>query len=108
MQFGRVSAAEAPALVARALSGRIDLDRFRGRATYPPEVQAADIAVRRAVGLDGIDDLHLVRADGDTVRFRDASGREHVTVVEQRSGPVVPASCGADPEPQTGFTARIV
>jgi hypothetical protein len=108
MQFGRVSAAEAPALVARALSGRIDLDRFRGRATYPPEVQAADIAVRRAVGLDGIDDLHLVRADGDTVRFRDPSGREHVTVVEQRSGPAVPASCGADPEPQTGFTAHIV
>jgi hypothetical protein len=108
VQLGRISVAEAAAVVAEALAGRIELDHFRGRATYSPEVQAADIAVRRAFGLSGIDDLHLVEADGGTVRFRDVTGREHVAIAEQRSGPVVPASCGADPEPQVAFSARVV
>ena len=108
VQLGRVSAAEAPAVVAEALAGRIELDHFRGRATYAPEVQAADIAVRRAFGLDRIDDLRLVEAAGDTVRFRDAPGREHVAIAEQHSGPVVPASCGAEPESQVAFSARVV
>jgi hypothetical protein len=107
VQLGRISAADAPGVVARALAGRIELDRFRGRATYSPEVQAADIAVRRALGLDGLDDLRFVEADGGTVRFRDAEGREHVAVAERRSGPVVPASCGAEPEPQIAFSARL-
>jgi hypothetical protein len=107
LQFGRVSPADAHDVVARALAGRIDLDRFRGRTTYPPAVQAAEIAVRRAHGLDGIDDLHLVEVDGDTVRFRGSSGREHVAIAEPRLGPVVPASCGAAPEAQVAFTARV-
>jgi hypothetical protein len=108
LQLGRISAAEAPAVVLEALAGRIGLDHFRGRATYAPEVQAADVEVRRAFGLDGIDDLYLVEAEGGTVRFRDVEGRDHVALVERRSGPVVPASCGAAPEPQVGFSARLV
>ena len=108
VQLGRVSVAEAAAVVAEALSERIELDHFRGRATYPPEVQAADIAVRRAFGLDGVHDLHLVEVDGDTVRFRGVTGREHVAIAERRSGPAVPASCGADPEPQVAFSARVL
>jgi hypothetical protein len=108
VQLGRIAAAEAHAVVTEMLAGRLALDHFRGRATYSPEAQAADIAVRRAFGLDGIDDLQLVEADGGTVRFRDATGREHVASVEQHAGPVVPASCGAEPEPQVAFTARLV
>ena len=75
---------------------------------YAARVQAAELAVRTARGLDGVADLELVEADGATVRFRDAAGREHVAVVEQRVGPTVPASCGAEPEPQAGFVARVV
>jgi hypothetical protein len=108
IQLGRVSMAEAPDVVRRALAGRIDLDRYRGRAIHPPAVQSADIAVRRAHGLDGIDDLRLVEVDGDSVRFRDSSGRLHVAVVSQTAGPIVPASCGAKPEPQPEFVARVV
>jgi hypothetical protein len=108
VQLGRISVAEAAAVVAEALAGRIELDHFRGCAVYSPDVQAADIAVRRAFGLGGIDDLHLVEVDGNTVRFRDVTGREHVAIAERRSGPVVPASCGADPEPQVTFSARVV
>jgi hypothetical protein len=108
VQLGRISSSEAPAVVLAALAGRIELDHFRGRAMYAPEVQAADIAVRRAFGLDRIADLDLVEVEGGMVRFRDVAGREHVALVEQRSGPVVPASCGAAPEPQVGFSARLV
>jgi hypothetical protein len=108
VQLGRVSAAAAPGVVAETMDGRIDLDHFRGRATHSPQIQAADIAVRRAFGLEGVDDLDLVAADGDTVRFRDSAGRGHVAVVERRTGPIVPASCGADPEPQAAFSARVV
>ena len=108
VQLGRLSAEEAPDVVARALAGRIDLDRFRGRTMYSPTAQAADIVVRREHGLHGIDDLQLVGVDGETVRFRDSSGREHAAIVEERLGPVVPASCGADPEAQASFTARLV
>jgi hypothetical protein len=108
VQLGRIAAAEAHAVVTEVLAGRLALDHFRGSATYSPEVQAADIAIRRAFGLNGIRDLQLVEADGRTVRFRDATGREHVASVEQHAGPVVPASCGAEPEPQVAFTARLV
>jgi hypothetical protein len=108
VQLGRITASEATRVVARALEGRIDLDRYRGRSTYGPEAQTADIAVRRAFGLDRLEDLELVSSEGSTVRFRDSSGREWAAVVEQHEGPVVPASCGAAPEPQVERTARLV
>jgi hypothetical protein len=108
IQLGRLSPAAAPGVVAWALDGRIDLGHFRGRTAYAAPVQAADIAIREHHGLDGLDDLELVGAEADRVSFRDQSGREHVATVESRVGPVVPASCGADPEPQHGFTGRVV
>ena len=62
LQFGRVEAGEAPYLVARALGGRIELDRYRGRTCFEPAVQAAEHAVRTAASLDGADDLRTARA----------------------------------------------
>jgi hypothetical protein len=108
IHFGRLSAADAPGVVEDALGGRIDLGHFRGRTSYDAPTQAAEIAIRLASGLDGLDDLELVETEGDRVRFRDRSGREHGATVDQRVGPVVPASCGVDPEPQLGFTASVV
>ncbi len=108
IQLGRLSPNDAPDVVARALEGRLELDHLRGRTVYAPDVQVADIAIRKARSLGDLDDLELVEAAGGRVRLRDRSGREHVAVVEQRIGPVVPASCGAEPEPQTGYVARVV
>jgi len=108
IQLGRIPRDDAQALVSRALDGRIDLAHFRGRTCYPAPVQAAEIAVRKARALGHVDDLVLVAAEEDRVRFGDSAGGEHVAVVAPSVGPVVPASCGAEPEAQHGFTARVV
>jgi hypothetical protein len=108
IQLGRVGADEAPGLVAGALLGRVDLARYRGRTAYPRDVQAAERAVRDATGLDRIGDLRLLGVDGDRVHFRGPDGKQHTAVVESALGPVVPASCGAEPEPQRVLTAHVL
>lgn len=108
IQLGRVPADDAPRVVARALADRIELPYYRGRVVYPSWAQAAERAVRESEGLVAIDDLRLLDTDDEGVRFRGPDGREHVAVVEEHAGPVVPASCGVDPEQQRAFTARVV
>jgi hypothetical protein len=106
-QFGRVMPDDAPLVVARALAGRIALDRYRGRTAYSQLVQAAELATREAHGLDGLGDLRLVDVDAGRVRFRSFDGGEHVVWVEEVVGPLVPASCGAEATPQTAFVASL-
>jgi hypothetical protein len=107
VHLGRLGPGSAVSAVADAVGGRIDLAHYRGRVAYSTRVQAAELAVRTAERLETVADLRLVDADGGLVRFRGPDGREHAAVVEERMGPSVPASCGADPERQAGFTARI-
>jgi hypothetical protein len=79
--FGRLDARSAPTLVEELEAGRLPLDHLRGRTSYEPEQQAAEILVRRELGLLGLDDLALV--DGTT--FALADGRRvsaHVRGVE--------------------------
>lgn len=106
LQFGRVEPNEAPLVVARALSGRIELDRYRGRTCYPPAAQAAERVVREALELDGVDDLRLTAAERPLVRFRGRDGSEHAATVEELVGPSVAASCGLEPEPQMVLSAQ--
>jgi len=108
VHLGRLAPESSIAVVADALAGRIRLPHYRGRVAYPARVQAAEVAVRSAEQLLAVDDLGLVAVDNALVRFRSAHGREHAAVVEERMGPSVPASCGADPEPQAVFTAQVV
>lgn len=108
IQLGRVAADEAPFLVARALAGRIDLGHYRGRTWYEPPVQAAERVVREEGVLEGIADLELVGTDDGVVRFRARDGSEYAVRVDEVDGPAVPASCGAEPEPQRAFAARLL
>ena len=107
IQLGRVPAESAASIVAKALTGRIELVHYRGRVAYPAPVQAAERAIREEEGLDGLADLQLLDVDGDRVRFRDLDGREHTAIAEQHRGPSVPASCGAAAEPQVVVSARV-
>jgi hypothetical protein len=108
IQLGRVDRDIASSVTARALAGRIDLAHYRGRTYYDARVQAAEHAVRQTTGLDDVDDLRLAGVDGSLVRFHDRDQKVHAATVEEIAGPKVPASCGAPPEPQTVFTARVV
>ena len=109
IQLGRVPIESAPSIVARALTGRIELVHYRGRVAYPAPVQAAERAIREEEGLDMLAELQFLDVDGDrVVRFRDLDGREHTAIAEQHRGPSVPASCGAPAEPQVVVSARVL
>lgn len=108
LQFGRVEPDEATLVVARALSGRIELDRYRGRTSYPPAAQAAERAAREVLGLGEVADLSLAAVAGQLVRFRLRNGSECKAMVDEIVGPSVPVSCGLEPEPQEAFAARLL
>jgi hypothetical protein len=60
LYFGRVRAHEGHKIVQAYAEGRIgSLDHYRGRASDPFHVQAADAVIRRELGVDGIDAVHL-------------------------------------------------
>ena len=99
---------EAAFVVARALAGWVELERYRGRTCYSPVEQAAEHAIRTASGLDGIDDLRLGAVEKDTVRFRSWNGVDWAALVEEVEGPAVPASCGDEPAPQRSLRARVL
>jgi hypothetical protein len=65
LYYGRVTPLDAPRLATAHREGRLLLDRLRGRTAYPFAVQAAEIYLRRATGLDGNRDLALVSQDRD-------------------------------------------
>ncbi len=108
LQFGRVTTAEAPYVVARALGGRIELERYRGRTAYDAAAQAAERAVRVAAGLDSVGDLALLAQENGRVRFATWDGREWEAEASEAESPPVPASCGDEPAPQRATVARIV
>ncbi len=108
LQFGRVEPQDAGAIVAGALSGRIELACYRGRTCYPQAAQAAERVLRDAFHLGMVADLRLEGLGGAGVRFRGPDGSEYDVAVAETVGPMVPASCGAEPEPQRSFSARIV
>ena len=107
IQLGRLSVEDAPGVVADALQGLITLDRYRGRTAYTAREQAAERALRESTGLVRAAELTLVGDDGTCVTFRDADGRELRAIPGERAGPAVPASCGAEAEPQRHYAARI-
>ena len=105
--FGRVAPATAQALVAELRAGRLPTASLRGRITLAPEAQAAEIAARDALGLEGIADAKVVEAAPGLVRLATAAGPLDVGVASE-PGPPVPASCGAEPEPTVRYTATVV
>jgi hypothetical protein len=77
--FGRVGADDGPRVAADYRRGRLSLDHYRGRSCFPALVQAADIFVRAATGLTGIEDLtpggvEPVNQDEAVVTFLAAGG----------------------------------
>lgn len=70
--FGRVEPEGGAAIVSAYTRGLIELDGYRGRTSHPMPAQAAEVALRRRLGLAGIDDVALldVQRHGDIVAVR--------------------------------------
>jgi hypothetical protein len=120
-----------------ALDGRPLVDGYRGRTTYPPEVQVAEAAARRHLALVGtnagpddmlVDGVETVESrvltavgapvDGVTpdttagtaslVRLRHSGGRTiRVTVRPEPTDVARPLSCGDADEPVTGWVTEV-
>jgi hypothetical protein len=102
--LGRVSPHEAAEIVPLLREGRVPLRHYRGRSLHEPAEQAAEVALRRALGLDRLDALRLVERVGDVCAFETDGGSSHRLRVEEAPGPPLAKSCGADPEPTTIYT----
>lgn len=102
LAFGRVPAAAGPGIVERLEGGEIDLDHLRGRAGDPWQVQAADVLVRRRLGLRGLDDVLVEGVDAEAVTLRTPAGRLRAVVARHEQAPR-PISCGDEPEAVPGY-----
>jgi hypothetical protein len=102
LAFGRVPAAAGPRIVAALEAGEIALEHLRGRTGDSWAAQAADVLVRRELGLRGVDDLAVLGADEDgdgaVVRLRGADGTAWTATVRRRMAGERPLSCDAEAE----------
>jgi hypothetical protein len=84
LAFGRVPAAAGPGIVDALEAGELALEHLRGRAGDPCMVQAADVLVRRELGLRGVDDLAVERVDGEAVTLRTRDGARLRAAIDRR------------------------
>jgi len=88
LYYGRLRPEHAGPLVAAHEQGSLDLDHLRGRSSYPFAVQAAEIYLRRHLGLLGFTEVTLLGHDRTGALTRSAwhagGGRWRVTVATVR------------------------
>ena len=90
LYYGRLDPVTSIAVAGAHLSGELDLDHLRGRASYPMAVQAAEIHLRRELGATREDDLRLARrqVDGDvTTSTWTVAGATYEVVVRTHREP---------------------
>lgn len=96
--YGRVDPASAIEVADAVADGRLALDHLRGRSDVAMPVQAAEIDVRRRLGLNGLDDVRptsaRTEADLTTVSL-DAAGRPVRVRVRRLLGEPGRLTCGA-------------
>jgi len=96
--YGRVTPERVAEVISAHGGGRIALPLLRGRCTYDPWVQAADVLIRQALGADRIDALRIddVRRSGDLVHVDAwlADGAVHARLRQGHLGTLRAPSCG--------------
>ena len=90
--LGRLDPATAVEACRELERGLLPVSRSRGRAGLSGPAQVADLHLRRELGLDRLDDVEVVSADGGTVRLS-ARGTAYDVTVEQRAGGPRRQSC---------------
>ncbi len=90
--LGRLDPASAVEACAALEAGRLPAGLARGRAGRPGVAQVAELHLRGELGLDGLDDVRVVAAQGREVRL-DACGTPYLVEVEQSLGAPRRQSC---------------
>lgn len=109
MSYGRVDAEAGVAIGEAVRRGEVVPSHLRGRTAYPPQVQAAEVALLGELGLTAADALTLVAdatAEGSgAVTFRSAAG-VHDVVVRAHAAEPARQSC-ADLVEKASTTWRV-
>ena len=98
--LGRLDAETAVAACRALVEGRVPIDHARGRSGLDPRAQVADLHLRRALGLAGLDEVRVTGLDGDDVLL-EADGRAWRAVVVREGGRARRQSCGDGPAKPT-------
>ena len=98
--YGRLDLDAAVAARKAAGVGEVETHRCRGRSTWSPAGQVAELAVRAVTGLRGADALDVLPDVDDTVSVLGRAGERWVVDIERVDlGALRPSSCGAGPAP---------
>lgn len=88
LYYGRMEPGTAGQVADLHQQGRVDIERLRGRSSYPMPVQYAEIALRRHLEEDRLDALRLVHRRGPTSVFTREGTEWAVTVRRSTRGEV--------------------
>ncbi|WP_460815047.1 sucrase ferredoxin [Nocardioides korecus] len=94
LYYGRMDPVSAPVLADLHESGRLDLDRLRGRSAVAMSAQHAEITLRRHLGDDRIGSVRFVRWQGSTCVLERA-GEQWGVEVTRVVGEPARLTCGA-------------
>jgi Sucrase/ferredoxin-like len=104
--YGNLDPASARAARKAAGAGEVATDRCRGRSTWSPAGQVAELAVRAATGIRDADALVVHPDTGDTVLVTSRSGPRWLVDVERvQIDADRPASCGGGLAPSVPVRA---
>lgn len=111
--YGRLDLAAAQEIMVSARQGRVYGADCRGRSTWAPEGQVAELAVRERIGEWGPDVLTARAApdaaDDSTQLVEHSDGRSWLVVVDVAvQDPARATSCGAQPGTPSSFTVSDV
>lgn len=99
LYHGRLDPTSALAVAGAHLAGEVDLDHLRGRSAYPMPAQAAEIHLRRQLGVTRLDDVvltgHRVDHDLTTAVFEVGGGTHEVLVRTTREAVPARLTCRA-------------
>jgi hypothetical protein len=113
LNYGRLTPDEiAPAVQAYQAGNLFDLDTYRGRTSFTPEIQAAESFVRQASGNLALNGLRLETAvaledDLWRVSFMDAAGVSHEVTLRSSKTDLRPVSCSPEANKPVPYYERI-
>jgi hypothetical protein len=103
--YGRLDPAGAVAAHKAVSSGEVETGLCRGRSTWSPAGQVAELAVRAATGLRDAHALQVSDVSGGAIVTARDGGRWAVDVAAVDGPGLRPASCGADAVPYAALRA---